>query len=51
VIGGLALTNTGLVATWLDRFGRDRVVLAFDVKPDDRGCSYAVKDRARRCSK
>lgn len=37
VIGSLALTNPGLVATWLDRFGRDRVVLAFDVKPDNRG--------------
>jgi len=37
VVGSLALTNPGLVATWLDRFGRDRVVLAFDVKPDDRG--------------
>jgi len=36
VIGSLALTNPGLVATWLDRFGRDRVVLALDVKPDDR---------------
>lgn len=37
VIGSLALTNPGLVATWLDRFGRDRIVLAFDVRPDDRG--------------
>jgi phosphoribosylformimino-5-aminoimidazole carboxamide ribotide isomerase len=34
VIGSLALTNPGLVATWLDRFGRDRVVLALDVKPN-----------------
>ncbi len=33
VIGSLALSNPGLVATWLDRFGRDRVVLALDVKP------------------
>jgi phosphoribosylformimino-5-aminoimidazole carboxamide ribotide isomerase len=33
VIGSLALTNPGLVASWLDRFGRDRVVLALDVKP------------------
>jgi phosphoribosylformimino-5-aminoimidazole carboxamide ribotide isomerase len=37
VIGSLALTNPSLVATWLDRFGRDRVVLALDVKPDNRG--------------
>jgi len=37
VIGSLALTNPGLVATWLDRFGRDRVVLALDVKPDNGG--------------
>ena len=35
VIGSLALTNPGLVSTWLDRFGRDRIVLALDVKPDD----------------
>jgi phosphoribosylformimino-5-aminoimidazole carboxamide ribotide isomerase len=35
VIGSLALTNPGLVATWLDRFGRDRIVLALDVKPED----------------
>jgi phosphoribosylformimino-5-aminoimidazole carboxamide ribotide isomerase len=35
VIGSLALTNPGLVATWLDRFGRDRIVLALDVKPDN----------------
>ncbi len=33
VIGSLALTNPALVATWLDRFGRDRIVVAFDVKP------------------
>jgi len=37
VIGSLALTNPGLVATWLDRFGATAFVLAFDVKPDDRG--------------
>jgi len=37
VIGSLALTNPGLVATWLDRFGRDRIVLALDVKPTDDG--------------
>ncbi len=35
VIGSLALTNPGLVATWLDRFGRDRIVLALDVRPED----------------
>jgi len=35
VIGSLALTNPGLVATWLDRFGRDRVALALDVKPEN----------------
>ncbi len=37
VIGSLALTNPGLVATWLDRFGRDRIVLALDVKPENDG--------------
>jgi phosphoribosylformimino-5-aminoimidazole carboxamide ribotide isomerase len=37
VIGSLAITNPGLVATWLDRFGRDRVVLALDVKPNNDG--------------
>lgn len=36
-IGSLALTNPGLVATWLDRFGRDRIVLALDVKPAEDG--------------
>ena len=35
VIGSLALTNPGLVATWLDRFGRDRIVLALDVKSEE----------------
>jgi phosphoribosylformimino-5-aminoimidazole carboxamide ribotide isomerase len=35
VIGSLALTNPGLVAAWLDRFGRERIVLALDVKPAD----------------
>jgi phosphoribosylformimino-5-aminoimidazole carboxamide ribotide isomerase len=40
VIGSLALTNPALVATWLDRFGRDRIVLALDLKP--------VGDDARR---
>jgi phosphoribosylformimino-5-aminoimidazole carboxamide ribotide isomerase len=33
VIGSLALTNAGLVSAWLDQFGRDRIVLALDVKP------------------
>jgi phosphoribosylformimino-5-aminoimidazole carboxamide ribotide isomerase len=37
VIGSLVLTNPGLVATWLDRFGRDRIVLALDVKPAEDG--------------
>ena len=37
VIGSLALTNPGLVATWLDRFGRERIVLALDIKPADDG--------------
>jgi phosphoribosylformimino-5-aminoimidazole carboxamide ribotide isomerase len=37
VIGSLALTNPGLVATWLDRFGRDRIVLALDIKPAEDG--------------
>lgn len=32
VIGSLALTNAGLVTSWLGRFGRDRIVLALDVK-------------------
>jgi phosphoribosylformimino-5-aminoimidazole carboxamide ribotide isomerase len=37
VIGSLALTNPALVATWLDRFGRDRIVLALDIKPAEDG--------------
>lgn len=37
VVGSLALTNPGLVATWLDRFGRDRIVLALDVRPAEDG--------------
>jgi phosphoribosylformimino-5-aminoimidazole carboxamide ribotide isomerase len=37
VIGSLALTNPGLVANWLDRFGRERIVLALDVKPAEGG--------------
>lgn len=32
VIGSLALTNPGLVTSWLGKFGRDRIVLALDVK-------------------
>lgn len=31
VIGSLALTNPGLVKSWLAQFGRDRIVLALDV--------------------
>jgi phosphoribosylformimino-5-aminoimidazole carboxamide ribotide isomerase len=37
VIGSLALTNPGLVASWLDRFGRARIALALDVKPAGAG--------------
>jgi len=37
VIGSLALTNPGLVSAWLRDFGRDRIVLALDVKPVDDG--------------
>lgn len=33
VVGSLVLTNPGLVSSWLGKFGRDRVVLALDVKP------------------
>jgi phosphoribosylformimino-5-aminoimidazole carboxamide ribotide isomerase len=35
VIGSLALTNPGLVRSWFAHFGRDRFVLAFDVKPGE----------------
>ena len=37
VIGSLAITNPGLVAIWLEQFGRDRIVLALDVKPAEGG--------------
>jgi phosphoribosylformimino-5-aminoimidazole carboxamide ribotide isomerase len=42
VIGSLALTNPGLVAGWLDRFGRERVVLALDVRPGADGWHVAT---------
>jgi phosphoribosylformimino-5-aminoimidazole carboxamide ribotide isomerase len=42
VIGSLVLTNPGLVALWLDRFGRDRLVLALDVKPANEGTWHVV---------
>jgi len=34
VIGSVAVTRTDLVRTWLDDFGADRMVLAFDVRLD-----------------
>jgi len=34
VIGGAAVTRVDLVRTWLDDFGSERVVLAFDVRLD-----------------
>jgi len=37
VIGSLALTNPGLVGAWLGEFGRDRIVLALDVKGAEDG--------------
>ena len=37
VIGSLALTNPGLVGAWLGEFGRDRIVLALDVRPAEDG--------------
>jgi len=37
VIGSLAITNPGLVAIWLEQFGRDRIVLALDVKSAEGG--------------
>jgi phosphoribosylformimino-5-aminoimidazole carboxamide ribotide isomerase len=37
VIGSLALTNPGLVGAWLGQFGRDRIVLALDVKAAEDG--------------
>ena len=37
VIGSLATGNPELVKAWLDRFGRDRIVLALDVTANDAG--------------
>jgi phosphoribosylformimino-5-aminoimidazole carboxamide ribotide isomerase len=37
VIGSLAVKNRPLVEEWLRHFGPDRVVLAFDVKLDNKG--------------
>ena len=34
VIGSVAVTRTDLVRTWIDDFGADRMVLAFDVRLD-----------------
>jgi phosphoribosylformimino-5-aminoimidazole carboxamide ribotide isomerase len=34
VIGSLAITRVDLVRTWLDDFGAERIVLAFDVRLD-----------------
>ena len=36
VIGSLAITEPDTVKAWLSRFGRDRIVLALDVKMDAR---------------
>jgi phosphoribosylformimino-5-aminoimidazole carboxamide ribotide isomerase len=37
VIGSAAVTESDLVRGWLKRFGAERIVLAFDVRLDDRG--------------
>jgi phosphoribosylformimino-5-aminoimidazole carboxamide ribotide isomerase len=37
VIGSVAVTGVDLVRTWLDHFGPERVVLAFDVRLDPTG--------------
>jgi phosphoribosylformimino-5-aminoimidazole carboxamide ribotide isomerase len=37
VIGSAAVTQVDLVRSWLDEFGPERVVLAFDVRFDDTG--------------
>jgi len=37
VIGSLAITRVDLVRTWLDDFGAERIVLAFDVRLDPQG--------------
>lgn len=37
VIGSLAATEPDTVAAWLEDFGADRIVLALDVRLDDRG--------------
>jgi len=37
VIGSLAVSNRNLVAEWLRHFGPERIVLAFDVRLDNKG--------------
>lgn len=37
VVGSLAVTQPDAVAGWLERFGPERLTLAFDVRVDDKG--------------
>jgi len=37
VVGSVAVTGVDLVRTWLDDFGPERVVLAFDIRLDNAG--------------
>jgi phosphoribosylformimino-5-aminoimidazole carboxamide ribotide isomerase len=42
VIGSLAVQNQPLVGEWLKRYGPERIVLAFDVKLDQKGSPEVV---------
>ena len=42
VIGSAAVTQIDQVRSWLDHFGPERVVLAFDVRLDDDGTPYVA---------
>ncbi len=41
VIGSVAVTDPALVSGWIESFGADRIVLAFDVRLDDDGTPLA----------
>lgn len=44
IIGSLAVKRPIMVRHWIDEFGPERIVLAFDVNIDDRGVAYpAIK--------
>jgi len=42
VVGSLALTSVSLVKTWLNDFGAERIVLAFDVRLDPQGTPHVA---------